>query len=251
MSSSRRLSAFILATGILCLSALASAQEPSGATTEQPAETKSQGIVEEILAKSSSDTGYMDAEEVKATTDKMRFAEYRIQDLLSDVHPEKWKKMTDESRQSFAATVAALQTQMAALKVARTQLAERPGSMYAGFQTYVTIGTILPRLEGIATTISQADNSSFGAQFSEAGNRLFDLQQKLGPYLSFLLKNQDSIMLALQNNLATCQNDLGHAMRGQAERPKWMRNSAPVRAHRTTTKSSKKSPQQKEEPPKP
>ena len=249
MRSPSRLSVVILAAGILCLPVIVAGQDQSGATQGQSSDSKSPGIVEEILAKSSSDTGYMDAEEVKATADKMRFVEYRIQDLLSDLHPEKWSKMTDESRQSFAATIAALRTQMDALKESRTQLAGRPDSMYWGFQTYVTIGTILPRLEGIAKTISQADNASFGAQFSEAGNRLFDLQQKLGPYLTLLLKNQDSIMLALENNLATCQNDLGHAMHGQTERPKLMKNSAPVRAHRTTTKSSQKP--EKTEPPKP
>ncbi len=221
-----------------------------GTPAADPAMTAAPRIVEEMLAKSSTDSAFMDAEQVKAVADQMRFAEYRIQDLLSDLRTEKWK-MSDAARSSFGETIKALQTQMESLKAARTHLAERPDSMYAGFETYATVGTILPRLEGVAQTVGQADNASFGAQFSEAGNRLFDLQQKLGPYLGFLLRNQDSILLALENNLASCQNDLGHAMRGQTERPKWMKNSAPVRARRTKTKVPVKESKRKEDPPKP
>jgi hypothetical protein len=235
----------------IMMAVICPAQQPTPTMpAEHPASGATPGIVEEILAKSSGDAGYMEAEQVKAAADQMRFAEYRIQDLLSDVHPEKWK-MPEESKTSFGATVSAVRTQLDALKSYRTDLADRPDSIYAGFETYLTIGTILPRLEGIARTISEADNASFGAQFSEAGNRLFDLQQKLGPYLSFLLRNQDSILLALENNLASCQNDLGHAMHGQTERPKWMKNSAPVRAHRTKSKASSTDSNQKNEPPKP
>lgn len=196
------------------------------------------GMVERMLAQSSDAAGSLDAPQVKAMAEQMKFAEYRINDLLTDLHPERWK-MSDAARGSFRQTIGALQTQMEALRGWRTRFAERPENMYAGYETYATIGTLVPRLEGVAATVSQADNPSFGAQFSRVADQLFDMQQKLGPYIGFLLEHHDAILQALENNLAGCQNDLGRAMQGQPRRPKNIRNSAPVRPRRTRTKPPK------------
>ena len=185
-------------------------------------------IVEEMLAKSSNEPGYLDPRQVKEAVDQIRFAEYRIQDLLTDLKPERWK-MSEEARNSFGQTIAALKTQLDALKAWRTQFSERPASIYAGYETYATIGTILPRLEGVAQTVTQADSAGFGAQFSQASGRLFDMQQAIGPYIGFLLQSHDSIQQALESNLASCQDDLGRAMRGQSERPQRMKNSPAIR----------------------
>jgi hypothetical protein len=244
MRASARAVACLLAAGLAAPAIVWSQEKPSSSpppasapaaarTAEQAA--PSPGIVEGMLAQSSSQPGYMDAQQVKALLDQARFAEYRLNDLLADVHPERWK-ISDAARDSFNQTLQTMRSQLKDLDGWRAQFAARPESTYAGFETYATIGGILPRLEGVARTISQADNPSYGAQFSQVADRLFDLQQKLAPYLGFLLNNQDSITQALENNLAGCQNQLGHAMRGQSERPKWIRNSAPVRARRTRVK---------------
>jgi hypothetical protein len=231
--------AAFLMLGFLCPAARAQQNNPVPApeqitTQAVPKPVQPPGIVAGMLAKSP-EPGYMDPDQVKALLDQMRFAEFRINDLVTDLHPERWK-MSETGRNSFHQTIVTMRSQMDALKIWRTQFVQRPESMGAGFQTYATIGAILPRLEGVARTVSQADNPSFGAQFDQAADRLFDLQQKLAPYIGFLLQNQDSIVQALESNLAGCQTDLGHAMRGQAERPKWMRNSTPVRARRTRVK---------------
>jgi hypothetical protein len=210
------------------------AQAPP-AGTAAAGQTASPGIVEGMLAQSSSGPGFMSPQQVKALLDQTRFAEYRINDLLTDVHPERWK-ISDSTRNSFNATVEGMRDQLKALAGWRDQFAARPESAYAGFETYSTIGAILPRLQGVAQMVSKGDNPSFGAQFYEASDRLFDLQQKLAPYLGFLLQNQDSISQALESNLAACQSQLGHAMQSQREHPKWIRNSAPVRARRTRVK---------------
>ncbi len=216
-----------------------------------PQPVQSPGIVAGMLAKSNT-PGYMAPEQVKALLDQERFAEFRINDLMTDLHPDRWK-ISETARNSFNQTLATMRSQMDVLKGWRAQFVERPENMGAAFQTYATIGAILPRLEGVARTVSQADNPSFGAQFDQAADRLFDLQQKLAPYIGFLLQNQDSIVVALEGNLAGCQTDLGHAMRGQAERPKWMKNSAPERARRTRVKSGSAAgqgaEQKKTEPP--
>ncbi len=242
------------------LSGVASAQQ-ANPTPEQitipavPKPVQSPGIVAGMLAKSA-ESGYMAPERVKALLDQERFAEFRINDLMTDLHPDRWK-MSETARNSFNQTLATMRSQMEVLKGWRAQFVERPESMGAAFQTYATIGAILPRLEGVARTVSQADNPSFGAQFDQAADRLFDLQQKLAPYIGFLLQNQDSIVMALEGNLAGCQTDLGHALKGQGELPKWMKNSAPVRARRTRVKSETGGatkgavPQNKSAPPQP
>jgi hypothetical protein len=237
---------------MIALQARAAPQEKPGSTSAQapaPAEAlpaPSPGIVEGMLAQSPSESGYMDAKQVNALLDQVRFAEYRINDLMTDVHPERWK-ISPAARNSFNQTVAAMRTQLLALKEWRSQFAARPDGSYAGFETYATIGAILPRLEGVARTISEADNASYGAQFYASADKLFDLQQKLGPYVGFLLSNQDSIAQALENNLAGCQKDLGRAMRGQSERPKLIQNSAPVRARGTRARPASISPRKREE----
>ena len=210
------------------------------AADEKPP-AQSPGIVEGTLSKSASEPGYLDAQQVKEWLEQVRFAEFRLNDLLTDLHPERWK-MPDAARNSFGQTLATLRAQVEALKIRRAQFAARPDSMYTGYETYATLGAILPRLEGVARSVSQAGNPSFGAQFSQAADRLFDLQQTLGSYLGLLLRNQDAILQALENNLAGCQKDLGQAMRDRTERPKWMKNSPPVRPQRRGSRRGTTSP---------
>ncbi len=233
------LPAAFLLPGLLCPPAHAQ-QDNTVPAPEQiripavPQPVQSPGIVAGMLAKSS-ESGYMEPDQVKALLDQERFVEFRINDLMTDLHPDRLK-MSDTARISFSQTVATMRSQMEVLKGWRKEFLARPESMGAGFRVYATIGAILPRLEGVARTISQVDNPSFGAQFDDAAGRLFDVQQKLAPYIGFLLQNHDSILQALEGNLAGCQTDLGHALKGQGERPKWMKNSAPARARRTRVK---------------
>lgn len=217
-------------------------------TETVPKPVQSPGIVAGMLAKSS-EPGYMAPEDVKALLDQERLLEFRINDLMTDLRPDRWK-ISDSARTSFNQTIVTLKSQMEVLKGWRAAFVERPESMSAGFRVYTTIGAILPRLDGVARTISQVDSTSFGAQFDEAAGRLFDMQQKLAPYIGFLLQNQDSLVQAMEGNLAACQTDLGHALKGQSERPKLMKNSAPTRAKRTSMKSELGAKGDTAEPPK-
>ena len=100
--------------------------------------------------------------------------------------------------------------------------------MYLGFQTYVAISAVLPRLDGIAHGVTLYENASFGAQYSQSENQLFDLQQSIQPHLAYLLKNQDTLMVAAQSNLASCQNELNFAEHDKEGRATPMKNVAPV-----------------------
>lgn len=166
------------------------------------------------------------AAQLKELSHKLWLAEFRINDLLTEVHPERWK-LSDVARGSFNQTLSALRDQLKALDGWRIQLDDRPDSIYLGFMTYAAINAALPRLDAVSRIITQRENASLGAQFSQAGNQLFDLQQALQPHLAALLQNQDEILLATQNNVAACQNQLSLAMRGKTAPAKPMKNILP------------------------
>ena len=166
----------------------------------------------------------MEAGQVKALAHKIWIAEFRINDLLTQVHPEKWK-ISDVTRNSFNQTLENLRKALEGLEGWRAQFEKRPDSMYFGFQTYAAIDAALPRLDGVTHAASQFENASLGAQYSQADNQLFDLQQTLQPYLAYLLRNSDQFLYAAQSNLAGCQNELGKVLRGQGGRAKPLKNT--------------------------
>jgi len=170
--------------------------------------------------------GFLERPQVEELLHRLWLAEYRINDLFSEVHPERWR-MPEAARGSFRDSFEALRQQMEALAAWREQFAARPESMYLGFMTYASIGAILPRLEGVTRVITQRENTSLGAQFSHAENQLFDLQQALQPYLAYLVRNQDQILSAAEANLAGCERRLGAALRGQSEPAKVLKNIVP------------------------
>jgi len=189
-----------------------------------------------------STVGSMDATQVKALLHKLWLTDFRLKDLLAQVHPERWK-MPETAKKSFGQTLENLQKSLAAVEDWRAQFDNRPDSLYLGFETYVAINAVLPRLEGVAQSVALHENPNFGGQYSQAGNQLFDLQQALQPHLAFLLKNQDGLMLAAQTNLAACQSTLGYALKDKNGRATPMRNVAPVfkgtrHAHHPTTSAN-------------
>jgi len=108
--------------------------------------------------------------------------------------------------------------------------------LYLGFQTYVAISAVLPRVDGVAHSVAQYENASFGAQYSQSANQLFDLQQLIEPHLAYLLKNQDNVQLVAQTNLASCENELNFAKHNKEGRATPMKNIAPVfQGHKRTS----------------
>jgi hypothetical protein len=172
-------------------------------------------------------SGHLEPEQVKVLTHKLWLAQFRLNDLLAQVHPDKWK-MPPAARQSFDQSLESLRKAMVGEEDWRSQFESRPDSLYLGFQTYVAIGALLPRIDGVAHSVSQYENASFGAQYSQAANQLFDLQQVIEPHLATLLKNQDGLFLAAQTNLASCQNELNFAEHDKQGRAVPMKNIAPA-----------------------
>ncbi len=184
------------------------------------------GPAPNVPAARSDASGYMEPTQVKALTHKIWLAEYRLNDLLTQVNPDKWK-MSPVTRKSFDQTMDSLHKALAGVEDWRSQFENRPDSLYLGFQTYVAISAVLPRVDGVARGVSQYENASLGAQYSQSGNQFFDLQQSIQPHLAYLLKNQDNMFSATQSNLASCQNELNYAERYKEQRATPMKNIAP------------------------
>jgi len=175
--------------------------------------------------------GYLEPSELKALLHKIWLAEYRINDLLSDVHSDKWK-MPQAARNSFNQTFENLRKGLASQEAWRAQFETRPESVYLGYETFVAMIALLPRLDGVGQAVAQFENRSLGAQYSQAEAQLFDLQQALQPYLEYLLHNQDQLMQDAQGNLAACQDQLGLAMRNRTAPATPMKNYLPeIKGH--------------------
>jgi len=217
-------------------------QKPS--TPQTPPDVETQKIetpteTSKPPATFTNDTGSMQAADVKALLTKVRFSEYRINDLLTDVRPERWK-MADATLESFKQSLQSLHARVKALEDWRAQFEQRTDSLYLGFQTYAAINSVLPRLDGVARSVAEHESAGYAAQFSAAGGQLFDLQEAIGGYVGSLLKNQDQLLLGYQHDVATCQQELSVAMRGQGERAKSMRNAQPIRAQRRSAHDASK-----------
>jgi len=169
-------------------------------------------------------SGFMDTVQAKALAHKIWLTEYRINDLLTQVHPEKWK-MSNVTRNSFNQTVENLHKALEGLEEWRAQFEKRSDSMYFGFQIYAEMDAALPRLDAVARATSQFENSSLGLQYSQAGNQLFDLQQALQPYLAYLVRSSDQLLYGAQTNLAGCQTKLGQLLKGQGGPAKPLKNT--------------------------
>jgi hypothetical protein len=183
--------------------------------------------------------GYLTQQQVKELLQKVWLAEYRMGDLLTEVRPERWN-LADPARASFQQTLQTLRTQLAALDGWRTRLEMCPENAYLGYMTYGAMNAVLPRLDAVARSITEHENASLGAQFSQAGNQLFDLQQALSLYVSALLRSQDEIMQALRNNLASCQNELGYALGARPVTAKPVTNILSKHKRRPSSRASGK-----------
>ncbi len=169
----------------------------------------------------------LDPAQLKAFLYKIYVPAFRIQDLLSQQHPERWQA-SDAERNAFSQAREKLQSKLAELERWRMQFGERPNSMDSAFQTYVALGGVLRPLEVVSRSVAQYQDPKLGAEYQERGSQLAALQQDLVPYISFLLRNQDKTVQMFESNLAACQNQLGYAMRSKLEPATRMININPV-----------------------
>lgn len=212
----------------------ASGQKPSKPATSAPAsgglEIEQVKIPDQIQAPPRSmanQPGYMEPAQTRELLTKIWQAEARVNDLLTQVHPESLK-MPPAALASFKSNLHMLRRNLAAMEKSRAEFAGRVDSEYLGFETYAGISGVLPPLDKLTGTVSRYNQLSLEAEFNQAWNEMLTMQQSLKPYLAFLLRNHDQIYLIMENNFYGCQNELNYAMRGANGPAEPMRNILPA-----------------------
>lgn len=236
----RFLPVLVLALACRALSHAASPQEAKVPGREAQA-TSSESVQTEKVEGSqasqspvqalSGEAGYMDPAQVRAVLRKFALLEFRINDLLTTVQPQRWK-LSEASRSSFNQRLDGLRAALRELGESRAQLDRRVDNAHLCYQTHRAVLAVLPHLEAVGQSVSKNENASLGAQYTQARNQLADLAQPLGRYLECLLRNQDQIASALENNLANCQNTLGYALRPTVAPARLMPNAPSIRPER-------------------
>lgn len=185
--------------------------------------------------------GYMEPAQTRQLLTKLWQREERVKDLLTQVHPEDLK-MPAAAAAGFNGNLDTLRRNLAALEETRQRFSSRVNSEYLGFETYAGISEVLPSIERVTVTLSRFNSPSLEGEFNQAWNDLLTMQQSLKPYLSFLLRNHDKIFVAVETNLAGCQNELGYKRYNANGAARSMRNVLPEfkgkRVHRRKADNS-------------
>ena len=192
--------------------------------------------------------GYMEPAQTHQLLAKLWQAEARVNDLATQIHPEKLNMPAAELA-GFNSNLDALRSSLASLEQSRQKFDMRVDSEYLGFETYAGISDVLPPLERLAVLLSRHNSPSLEGEFNQAWNDMLTLRQALRPYLSFLLRNHDEIFATMETNLAGCQNELGYKNYKANGSPRYMRNVLPhFRGGRADKKAAKSEAADKSKP---
>ena len=207
----------------------------AGATKEQPAPAAPQNQpanqpaapqTEQVTAPqaapppstSTALAGSITPEQVKTLMQQVYVATFRLGDLMTLVHPERWK-VPEPVRDSFKQDLATLRKHLEALEASRSQFADQPDSPYLGYEVYVAIPPVVSSLGRIAQNVAQFENPGLASQVGQPGKWLRDAGQTLQSYLDTMLSRDQQVVRSYQNDLVACQNTLNYAMRNQAAQP--------------------------------
>ena len=157
-------------------------------------------------------------QQIKTLMDQIYAATFRLQDVLTLVHPEHWK-VPEPVRNSFERDLAKLRDHVRALETSRARFAEETDSPYLAYHVYVALPPVVSDLSHVAQNVSQFEDSAVGTQVGQPGKWLQDAQQTLQSYLELMLDRKQQMVRAYETDLAACQNTLNYAMRRQAAQP--------------------------------
>jgi len=199
-----------------------SAAQPSQPAGNQPATPQTEQVAAPQAAPPPSTStelaGSITPEQVKTLMQQVYVATFRLEDLMTLVHAERWK-VPDPVRDSFKQDLAALRKHLEALEASRSQFAKQTDSPYLGYEVYVAIPPVVSSLGRIAQNVSQFENPGLASQVGQPGKWLRDAGQTLESYLDTMLSRDQQVVRSYQTDLVACQNTLNYAMRNQAAQP--------------------------------
>jgi hypothetical protein len=160
------------------------------------------------------EVGHMTPEQVKALLHRIYVASFRLNDLLAQVQPGRWR-VPQPVRDHFNLSVARFQADLKALEARRSEFSEQTEDPYLGYKTYEAISPVIADLEPVDRDITQFEGRALIAQLDQPVQWLNDSRQALQTYLDFMVRNRNQVVRTYEANLATCQNTLNYAMRSQ------------------------------------
>jgi hypothetical protein len=181
----------------------------------------------------------MQPEQLKELLSRMYVSAFRIQDLLNQEHPEKWKA-PDAEHTGFNQAREALRARLTEFEKVRYQFAATPASADLAFRTYRAVGSLQEPLEQVGQSVSAHEDAKLADEYQRRGRELTAGQEQLVPYISYFLNRWDRAAQMFQNNLAACENQLSGVMRNRVPVPTPLPNVNPeFQGHRRKTASSK------------
>jgi hypothetical protein len=155
----------------------------------------------------------MTSDQVKVLLHRIYVAAFRLNDLLTQVQPGRWK-VPEPVRDHFNLSVGKLKSDLKTLDASRTQFSQQTDSPYLGYQTAEAIPVVLSDLSDVERDLAQFGGRGLGGQFSQPAQWLDESHQALKAYVEFMLRNWSQVTRTYEANLAACQNTLNYAMYG-------------------------------------
>lgn len=161
------------------------------------------------------EVGYMTSDQVKVLLHRIYVATFRLNDLLTQVQPGRWK-VPEPMRDHFNLRLAKLTSDLKALDTFRAQFSQQTDSPYLGYETTEAIPLVLSDLKDVDQDLTLFESRGLSSQFAAPGQWLVDSRQALKAYVEFMMRNWNEVARTYEANLATCQNTLNYAMYGHA-----------------------------------
>ena len=165
-------------------------------------------------------------EQLKELLYKMYVSAFRIQDLLNQEQPEKWKA-PDAERATFNQARDTLRARLADFERVRSQLAVSPVSGDLAFHAYRALGGLQEPVAQVSNSVSAHESAKLADEYQRRGRELTAGQEQLVPYISYFLNRWDRATQMFQSDLAACENQLSNAMRHQVQVPTPLPNVNP------------------------
>ncbi|HEV2494406.1 MAG TPA: hypothetical protein VG204_15175 [Terriglobia bacterium] len=196
------------------------------------------------------EVGYLTSDQVKVLLHRIYVAAFRLNDLLTQVQPGRWK-VPEPVRDHFNLRVAKLRSDLKALDAARAQFSEQTDSPYLGYQTTEAIPLVISDLKDVDQDLTLFEGRGLSSQFAGPGQWLEESRQALKAYLEFMMRNWNQVTRTYEANLAACQNTLNYAMYGHAAAARPMepvRFVRPLQSARIRRKEAEEAARRSEHP---
>lgn len=124
--------------------------------------------------------------DVQALLYKIYLATFRIADLTGSLESDKWK-LSSDAQAAFARKRDALRAALAAAEKARSDFYNHPDDAGLGQTAASGLQALTPTLDDLVAALSGTPGATSVPEFNKAGEDLTGLDQRLEPYVAYLV----------------------------------------------------------------